>query len=351
MVNNEPVIRVLFDRRKNASETTKGAVEIDIYHNYKRVRFATGVSVYKSQWKDGKVVNAYNSIELNEKIHAMYEALYQRVMVMVKNNHVDLSALKETKQLEDNKGAEFLEWLEDRIFRRDVRESTRKQHLVMLNALKEYGKIKKFGDLNTRNVKLWDDWLHERVVAQSSVHSYHKRLKPYIAEAIQLNMITSNPYEGMRIPRGKSVGIKFITEEERTRIENLKLYGPTEKARDMFIFSCYTGLAYSDLIKVSKDDIVQRGDNLCIVDSRQKTGQEYLIVLLPKALEILERYHYNINLMTNQKCNDYLKIIAQMANINLNLTFHMGRHTFKELNLLLFTRWFTDTYRFDNLCG
>jgi integrase len=100
------------------------------------------------------------------------------------------------------------------------------------------------------------------------------------------------------------------------------------KARDMFIFACYTGLAYSDLIKVSRDDIFREGNDLCIVDKRQKTGTQYNIILLPKALEILERYNYNINLMTNQKCNDNLKLIAHMANIPINLTMHVGRHTF-----------------------
>ncbi|MDE5962195.1 MAG: tyrosine-type recombinase/integrase [Duncaniella sp.] len=50
--------------------------------------------------------------------------------------------------------------------------------------------------------------------------------------------------------------------------------------------------------------------------------------MLPKAVEILERYDYNLNLMSNQKCNDQLKLIANMTKIHLNLTMHVGRHTF-----------------------
>jgi site-specific recombinase XerD len=327
-MENVPQVRIIYDRRKTASRTTKGAVEIEVYYERDRVRFSTGVSVYSNEWKTDHVSGPKDANTLNEKIMSVFDTISKRVDTMVRSKHINLSLLKETKKLEDYKSVSFFDWLEDRIYKRDIRESTRKQHLVMLKALKQYGQIKEFGDLTTPNIKLWDDWLHERVDATSSVHSYHKRLKTYIAEAIQLDMIRSNPYEGMRIPRGKSTAIKYITEEERDRIEKLTLYGPTAKARDMFIFACYTGLAYSDLIKVSKEDIVQRGDQLCIIDRRQKTGQQYVIVLLPKALEILERYRYNINLMSNQKCNDYLKIIAQMADIRLNLTFHMGRHTF-----------------------
>ena len=51
-------------------------------------------------------------------------------------------------------------------------------------------------------------------------------------------------------------------------------------------------------------------------------------MLLPQAYNILLKYDFDLNLMTNQKCNEYLKIIAQQADIHTNLTFHMARHTF-----------------------
>lgn len=76
---------------------------------------------------------------------------------------------------------------------------------------------------------LWDDFIRKRVTAQASVHGYHKRLKPYLVKAIQFEKLESNPYDGMRISRGKSEGIKFLTEEERDRVETLELYGMTEK--------------------------------------------------------------------------------------------------------------------------
>lgn len=164
------------------------------------------------------------------------------------------------------------------------------------------------------------------MTAQASVHGYHKRLKPYIVEAIQFEKLESNPYDGMRISRGKSEGIKFLTEEERDRVEALELYGMTEKVRDMFIFSCYTGLAYSDLVKIKKSDVFRQGDDYCIRDKRMKTGMPYTIVLLPKAIAILKKYNYDLNLMSNQKCNDQLKIIANLAKLHINLTMRRPPH-------------------------
>ena len=56
-------------------------------------------------------------------------------------------------------------------------------------------------------------------------------------------------------------------------------------------------------------------------------------MLLPQAYNILLKYDFDLNLMTNQKCNEYLKIIAQQADIHMNLTFNVGRHTFATWEL------------------
>lgn len=324
----EATIRIIFDRRKKASASVKGGVEIEVYYNRQRVRISTGVNVLKQQWKGGMVINHPKADILNAQILNLYDSVQQKLKTMRNNGFIDLNLLKESKTEEECKSADFLDWLEERIYKRDVKESTRRQHIVMLNELRKFGKIISFRDLTTRNIKLWDDELRERLGTQSSVHGYHKRLKPYILEAIQLDLIKDNPYNGMKISRGKSEGIKYLTEAERIRIEQLEVYGPVEKARDMFIFSCYTGLAYSDLIRVGKDCIYEENGEFFIKDRRLKTNNEYTIMLLPPAYNILLKYDFNLNLMSNQKANEYLKIIAHQADIHLNLTFHVGRHTF-----------------------
>lgn len=323
-----PQVRILFDRRKRATATVKGTVEIEVVSNGERLRLSTGVCVLRQQWKGGSVINHPKEAELNKKIRDMYDDIFDRLSTMVKSGIIDLQLLKGSKTRVVEKKDDFLVWLEQRIMIRGVTEPTRRQHLVMHRCLKEFGLIRRFEDLNTRNIKLWDDFIRTKVSAQSSVHGYHKRLKPYVVEAIQLGLITSNPYENMRIPRGHSEGIKFLSEEERDRIANLECYGPVEKARDLFIFACYTGLSYTDLVKIRKEDLIKEGDDYCIKDKRQKTKVPYTIVLLPQAMDILKKYNFCLNIMSNQKCNENLKLIAHMADIHINLTMHVGRHTF-----------------------
>lgn len=328
MATSTPQVRIIYDRRKRASSTVKGTVEIEVASNGDRLRLSTGVSVLRQQWKGGSVINHPKALELNQQIRDMYDDIFDRLTTMVKAGVIDLNLLKGTRKRAVDESNDFLAWLEKRIMLRGVTESTRRQHLVMHRCLKEFGQIRTFEDLTTRNIKLWDDYIRTKVTAQSSVHGYHKRLKPYIQEALQLNLIARNPYETMRIPRGRSEGIKFLTEEERDRIAALECYGPVEKVRDMFIFACYTGLSYSDLVKIRKEDIIKQGDDYCIKDKRLKTNVPYTIVLLPQAMDILRKYNYCLNLMSNQKCNENLKLIAHMADIHLNLTMHVGRHTF-----------------------
>ena len=111
-------------------------------------------------------------------------------------------------------------------------------------------------------------------------------------------------------------------------LESVKLDGPLDKVRDLWVFCSYTGLSYSDMAKLSPSDIVASEGKKMIIDKRIKTGTPYKIVLLPKALAILDKYGGTLPAITNQKCNYFLKVIGPAAGIKKNLTMHMARHTF-----------------------
>ena len=148
-----PTIRVIFDRRKTAAAVKKASVEIEVYYNRERTRISTGVSVLKQQWRDGMVVNHPEAQQLNETIRSMYDAIFARIETMQRNGTFDVELLKQTKETEVEKKADFLDWLEERIYKRSVKESTRRQHIVMLNELRNFGLIRNFSDLTTKNIK------------------------------------------------------------------------------------------------------------------------------------------------------------------------------------------------------
>ncbi len=132
---------------------------------------------------------------------------------------------------------------------------------------------------------------------------------------------------------------QYLTQSELDTLQNKQSFLPRlELVRDIFVFCCYTGLAYSDVKLLKYENIIIgiNGDRW-IKMARKKTKAMSSIPLLPKAEKIIEKYnqhahvvngHGVLPVMTNQKSNAYLKEIADVCGITKNLTTHLARHTF-----------------------
>ena len=133
----------------------------------------------------------------------------------------------------------------------------------------------------------------------------------------------------------------FLTDEEILKIVNKKLTIPRlSLVRDIFIFSCFTGLSYIDVANLTPEHLVNMDDKQWIMTKRQKTNVESNILLLDIPKQIIAKYsnktHHDGKLfpvLSNQKMNAYLKEIADICGIGKNLTFHMARHTFATMSL------------------
>lgn len=144
-------------------------------------------------------------------------------------------------------------------------------------------------------------------------------------------------YNNIHIDKGKPENnINFLTEEQLDRIK--KKYFASKRMnciKDVFLFQCYTGLAYVDLKGLKKEDFKKTDDGrYYIKKTRQKTGQDYTTMLFKDAAEIALKYHFELPVKSAQKYNEYLKEIAELCEIYtpdgevMNLTTHVARHTF-----------------------
>jgi len=164
-----------------------------------------------------------------------------------------------------------------------------------------------------------------------------QRLKKILTMGRKLGWMKNDPFQDFKIKFHKYDKI-ILDKEELQSIENLTgLSQKLELVRDAFIFSCYTGLAYVDLKNLTTDNIVHGIDgNLWIITRRTKTDVKARIPLLPKALDLMEKYKNHpkrsrsvvLPIYSNQKTNDYLKDIATLAGIQKPLSFHVARHIF-----------------------
>ena len=202
-------------------------------------------------------------------------------------------------------------------------------------SLREFDRIIYFSDLTKANITLYDDWLHAKGYSQPTIYNYHKRNKRYIHEAIKFDLLKNDPYKGERFSRGKHAIRKYLTAEELKKVKDAQIDSETIcRVRDLFIFQAYTGISYADLAKFNfKRDVQKRGNKYVILDIRLKTEENYFIVLLSPAMEILKKYDYVLPIISNQQYNLRLKIVADYAELDRNLTVHMSRHTFATMCL------------------
>jgi len=328
-MNKLPLVKVLFDRHNKASRFQKGSIEIEIYYRDKRKRVTLPISILKSQWKNGVVINHPSADAYNAQITSICQELDNSIHEMHQFGSFDIQALCNTvKSMRFTSTNTFIQFLESRIGMRAIRNGTRKQHRIILNKLICYGQIICFQDLTRPNIKRFDDWLRTQGLSKETIHGYHKNMKTYIHEAIEYGYVKEDPYKGLRISREHSNKIKYLLDDERGRVEGLVLEGTTELVRDMFVFGSYTSLAFSDIAKIKKSDFYSFDGKLYLEDKRIKTGTPYKLTILPPAVEILEKYGYHFPRISNQTANNHLKIIGALAKTRHKLTTHMARHTF-----------------------
>jgi site-specific recombinase XerD len=179
---------------------------------------------------------------------------------------------------------------------------------------------------------------HQKHIGNNGVMKHLERFRKMVTMAVKLEWLDRDPFEKYQL-KFNHYERGFLTEHELARIENKEFrIERLVYIRDIFVFSCYTGLSYIDAMKLAPVNITIGIDGeYWISTNRQKTDEPVRVPILPKAWEMIEKYKTNPRSMkkgtifpyiSNQKLNSYLKEIADLCGIEKNLTFHLARHTF-----------------------
>lgn len=172
----------------------------------------------------------------------------------------------------------------------------------------------------------------------NSAVKYIKNLKKIIHICVANNWLVRSPFINYKT-KIKEVIRDFLSSDELDLISEKRFVSERlNQVRDVFLFSCYTGLAYADVNKLKRSEISTGIDSQkWIFTTRQKTDTASRIPLLPVALDLLKKYEDYpacinegklLPILSNQKMNAYLKEIADVCGIEKELTFHIARHTF-----------------------
>jgi site-specific recombinase XerD len=179
---------------------------------------------------------------------------------------------------------------------------------------------------------------HQKPLNNNGIMKHIERLRKMINMAVKLDWLSKDPFTSFKKHFDK-VERESLNSKELTALANKEFtIERLEHVRDMFQFSCYTGLSYIELAELTPNKIITGIDGgLWISTSRAKTDIGVRVPLLPQAIELMDKYRDDpralnngtvFPVISNQRMNGYLKEIADMCGITKILTFHIARHTF-----------------------
>jgi integrase/recombinase XerD len=318
-----------------------------------RREFSTGIFINPDNWDSGKQkaipTNKENTI-LNNKVSLIRQQIDKAfLMLQILPNEFDVDDIFRKYKGEDSKeeitilgaydlhndktkkliGIDFnqLSWS------RYV-ESRRKVALFITKFYKR--KDIRLKDLDLKFIQDLEYFFKTELnLKQATVYRSIQRVKKIIQFAISENYLKKDPFHLYKNKKYKTV-IVYLTDEELKKLEKHNFSQKRlQQVKDLFIFCCYTGLAYTEMSTLSTKNIEIGFDgNEWIHMIRKKTNKKISIPILPRAKEILNKYNNELPNISNQKFNSYLKEISELLSIDKKLTHHIARKTFATTVLL-----------------
>ena len=330
--------------------------------NGKRAEFSIGHKCEPNKWckKSEKVLgNREEAKILNRFIEQFQSKIYRAQELLIRNSEeVTSNEIRNIIIGRKETGKTIIEVFQDHnkkvedLVGKGFAAGTLERYKTSLKHTQDFIEWKyKVKDLDIKKidnefVSSYEHYLRTvRNCANNSAVKYIKNFGKIIRICMANGWITINPLLNYKA-KLKKVERVFLSQEELDMLSCKEFHiERIAQVRDIFLFSCYTGLAYIDVKNLRKNEIKIGVDGeLWIHTKRQKTEVASHIPLLPTAVEIIEKYEENpkcchegtlLPVLSNQKMNAYLKEIADLCGIKKELTYHTARHTFATTVTLL----------------
>lgn len=328
-----------------------------ITYNKKRKEFSTGIFINPNLWdsshQEVKPPNEQNNI-INSQL-SLIKTKINQVFLYLQVNNAEFSVddiYRKYKGEPTKKEFGVVEVYNQYLLRiekligKEIQLVTFKKYKESLMHLKSFIKSKfkqrdvLIVDLKFSFITDYEYFLKtERNLQLSTLNKAIQRFRKVISFAISQAYLNKDPFYGYKAKRQKKE-VVFLTSEQLKALEvkNFEIER-LQQIKDMFVFCCYTGLGFKEMISLKYSDIIKRFDgNKWLSIKRNKTNRIYYVPLLPIANSIIEKYQNNTEYvfprMSNPKFNAYLKEIADVVGIKINLTHHIARKTFATTVLL-----------------
>jgi len=366
-MKNANTFGVHYTLRQNRPVNGKFPIYVRITVNKSRCELALKSYLYKDDWNTMKGAAKPKSQELKE-LNSYLEEVRSKLVVHyqqleLKDAEVTAEAVKNSYLgISEEKAADKMTLCKLVDMHNDMMKSVLKRG-TMKNYFSTAIYIRRFlakkspaGDINLEDLNYSfitglefyirnNPLKAEDPCTNNGTMKHLERVKKMVTWATANEWIEKNPFTTYKL-KLKRHEMEFLQEDELARVETRDLENPMlRRIRDLFVFSCYTGLAYSDLMDLQPCNILTGVDGLkWIKTSRKKTDIPVNVPLLKPALAIMEKFRAAEGAakrdtvfprVSNQEVNRGLKLIAEICEIKKYLTFHLARHTFATTVTLL----------------
>ena len=362
-MNNNKLSILFLLHKVRINKQGKCPIRCRITYNEGRHEFATGLLINPNTWysklQQTKPPNEENNF-VNSQLSLIKNKINQAFLYLqMKGPDFDVNDLyliyKGEKPKKENGILEVYTEYNNKIKKligKDIELVTYNKYLESYNHLKDFVRFKfNSADLKLKDVKsnFLDDYdyylktqkgKNKQGLSQSTINKAIQRFRKTLKYAISEGYLEKDPFI-MHTAKVVKKNIVFLTKEELLKLENHQFKtARIQSVKELFVFCCYTGLAFKEMSLLKKSDIITGFDgNLWIVVKRSKTDRDYKVPLLPRAQQALQIYNVDTSELlfpkiSNQKFNEYLKEIADIIGISKNLTHHIARKTFASTVLL-----------------
>jgi integrase len=344
--------------RSRLNQAGKCSIRCRITYFGKRLEFATGLFITPNHWnsklQQAKPPNEENNY-INNQLSLIKSKINQAFLYLQVNNDTIIveDIYKQFKGVKLDKELGLMEVYNQynhrikKLIGIEIQIVTYNKYLESMRHLSSFiiwkYKTKEImlKDLNFNFILDYEYYLKtERKLQQSTLNKAIQRFRKVLSYAINQNYLQKDPFANYKQTRIKKEVVYLTTAElqsiEKYVFSQIRL----EHVKDMFVFCCYTGLAYNEMAKLEPKHIINGFDgNKWVQIIRSKTNKLVSVPLLQKALFIIKKYsndnlQYLLPRISNQKFNSYLKEIAEIVGIEKNLTHHIARKTFATTVLL-----------------
>lgn len=350
-------LKVLFFLRTRTSYVSGPApIYMRVTVEGDRFEMATQREVDPEKWDNKACRMVYSKKESTRELNYYLDMLQGRVFeaqreMMLKGIDITANKVKSFLLGKDLKDCKTLlevyrEHVEEikALVGKEYAKGTLKRYKSALVSLEDYLKSKSIADipldkLNHQFITSYEFFLKSvRNMDHNTAMGTIKKLKKIIRICVAHDWMEKDPFMNYKV-KVRETNRPFLLQDELNKIIGLKFTAERlTQVRDIFVFCCYTGLAYADVQKLRRVDIVIGHDGeKWIHTERVKTETATRVPLLPQALKIMDAYKDHpqcvnegklLPVSSNQKMNEYLKEIADRCEINKKMTFHTARHTF-----------------------